>query len=293
MRQFILGGKLAYPAANTKPEALTNGQIGVFYPKNGVATLTTTGEEVTTVANIILGRTADNGGNVLFPIYKNGFTWTKGLYQAATTFVGKVVIPEPTDVGPYTIIIVKKGIGFNERSNFTADYYVKDTDMTAADLATALAKQINNNTIASGVKATVSSNTITITATEKGVDYNIVCAECLMGVTPTITTAGAKAYGDAAYITELANKAAADAGFNYTYDESVKLYPNYPLNPLKQSDAVDIGFTIFTIRFGELREMGTMQETVYQIVQIALPTGSGAITTLENIFKKLAGETAA
>lgn len=90
----------------------------------------------------------------------------------------------------------------------------------------------------------------------------------------------------------MANKAAADAGIEYTYrDTYTELYPAYPFNPLKQPDSADAGYTIFTLRFAVPREMKTRDEVVHQIVQIAFPTEAiNAITTVENILKAIATE---
>lgn len=112
-----------------------------------------------------------------------------------------------------------------------------------------------------------------------------------MDIAVTVTTHGLPAYGDAAYITDLANKAAADAGIEYTYrDTYTELYPAYPINPLKQPDSADAGYTIFTLRFAVPREMKTRDEVVHQIVQIAFPTGATAIATVETILKAIATE---
>ena len=90
-----------------------------------------------------------------------------------------------------------------------------------------------------------------------------------------------------AVITDLANKAAADAGIEYTYrDTYTELYPAYPINPLKQPDSADAGYTIFTLRFAVPREMKTRDEVVHQIVQIAFPTGATAIATVETILNR-------
>ena len=112
-----------------------------------------------------------------------------------------------------------------------------------------------------------------------------------MGIAVTVTTHGLPAYGDAAYITDLANKAAADAGIEYTYrDTYTELYPAYPINPLKQPDSTDAGYTIFTLRFAVPREMKTRDEVVHQIVQIAFPIEATAIATVETILKAIATE---
>ena len=289
MRQFILGGDVAYTTA-TDFNAIADGALGVFYNDNGVQTVTATGAEIKNKALLVLGRPASAGGPISLPIHKNDFSYVKGEYQAATTFEATITIPAPTTIGTYTIIIAKKGKKFNERTNYTSDEYVKDTSISATQLAQKLVDRINGNSISSGVSATLDGAIITITATEKGKDYEVICADELMGLAVTVTTQGKSAYGDAAYVTDLSNKAAADAGIEYTYSDGVELlYPNYPLNPLAQPNKTDSGYTIFTIRFAEPRDVKTRDEIVHQIVQIALPTGSDQIATLETVFKAIAG----
>ena len=103
--------------------------------------------------------------------------------------------------------------------------------------------------------------------------------------TPAVTP-----LADANYIKDLAMKAAADAGIEYTYQDPANLiYPGYPLNPLAQPDSVDAGYTVFTLKFAEPREMKTVDQSINQIVQIALPTGAAAIAKVETILKAVAG----
>ena len=131
------------------------------------------------------------------------------------------------------------------------------------------------------------SNVLTFTAVEAGVDYTITPADDLTGLAVTYTTRGIPAYGDAKYITDLANKAAADAGFEYTYEDTPHLlYPNYPLDPLAANPAQDTGFTIYTLRCAEPRDVKTRDEVVHQIIQVAFPTGQDGV--FEAICKKLA-----
>ena len=186
-------------------------------------------------------------------------------------------------------MIVKKGLKFNERNRWTATIHT-GLNPTANDVAKKLANQINNNTIGHGIKASVADAKITLTAESKGIDYEILGADELVGIAVKVTAHGLPAYGDAAYITDLANKAAADAGIEYTYrDTYTELYPAYPINPLKQPDSADAGYTIFTLRFAVPREMKTRDEVVHQIVQIAFPTeAADAIATVETILKAIA-----
>lgn len=289
MRQFILAKSVAESSVEDL-SLLANGAVGIFYDNNGVLTLASTGAEVTKEASLVLGRSAELGGPVVLPLYKNAFSFVKGDYAGSAQFEASYTVPAPTYIGDYSIIVVLKGVDFNVRNKWTASVHVTDTSMTAADLASKLATAINNNSVSSGVEATVAEGVITITALKAGVDYEIKGADALFGVDGEVTTPGHLAYGDAAYVKDLADKAAADAGFAYTYrDANVDMYPNYPLNPLAQPDAEDTGFDIFTLRFAEPRKVKTTDELVYQIVQVAFPHGAAGVASFETICKDLAG----
>lgn len=295
MRRFILC-KGAYTSKTI--DAIEAKNIGVYHKVNGVDALTTTGADVKAEANIVLGRDKANGGNILVPIHKNAFSYVKMAYQAHDTYSATVVVTAPAVAGDYTIIVAKKGVNFNERNKWTATVHVSDNDieanMTAAQLAEKLTKAINGN-VGSGVKATLSTATITITAVKAGVDYKVLTADNLMTVKPSETRpeTGIIGYGSAEYIKELANKAAADAGFTDTFEEDIDMYKNYPLDPLAGDPTEDKGYTIFTLKFAEPRAMKTVDQVVNQIVQVAFPTGGAGITAFENVCKGLAGEVVA
>lgn len=283
MRQFLLAGNVAY-ATGADLNAVPSGAVGVFINKDGVPTVSTDGTDVKKEAMLVLGRTAAEGGPVVLPIYPNHFTFVKGEYQAATKFSAEITIPDGDRIGDYTLIIALKGQLFNERNKWTAEYHNTDVTLSATQLATKLAEKINFNTSGSGVKATVDGAKLTITAEKNGTDYAIIPADLLMDTTVTVKTKGIPAYGDVNYIKDLAEKAAADAGFEYTYRDSYTyLYPKYPLNPLAQPDSADVGYTIFTLRFAEPRDVKTRDEVVHQIVQVAFPTGAAAIDTFETV----------
>lgn len=293
MRQFLLAGNVAYPSA-ADLNSVPAGACGFYYNNNGQLAADSDGSHITREGMLVLGRAIKDGGPVVIPIFKNNFSYVKGEYQAGTKFKATITIPAPTKIGEYSLIVVKKGQQFNYRNKWTATVLVTDVTMSANDIATKLAEQINNNTIGSGVTAKASSATITIDAEKQGDDYDVIGTDGLMGINATITTAGTPAYGDAAYVTDLANKAAADAGFEYTfYTWTKNIYPNYPLNPLRSADAEDTGFTIFTLRFAEPRDVKTRDEVVNQIVQVAFPTGATGIAAFETACKALAGQSAA
>ena len=117
--------------------------------------------------NLVLVRSAANGGNVVLPLYPNHYDVAKGQYQAATTFVATLTVPAPdSEYYDYTIIAVKKGKKFNERNKWTASVRVKSTD-TAAVLAQKLADYFNANKDGLGLEVTIGgddSNELTFTA---------------------------------------------------------------------------------------------------------------------------------
>lgn len=288
MRQFILAANAAYP---TEVPLTTAGQVAITYLENGVETLVkdaATAAKLVGRGNIVWKNPNTALGQILYPIFKKNFTFTKGVYSAATTFSAELTIGIVEAYSDYSVIVAKKGLKFNERNKWTSTVHT-GANPTAADVAQKIANHINANTIGNGVKAVVDGAKITITAVEAGKDYAIVPADGLMGTAVTVSANGIPAYGDAAYVKDLANKAAADAGFEYTYNDFEGIYPAYPLNPLAQPDKADAGFTIYTLRFAEPREMKTRDEVVHQIIQIAYPTGSAAITTMDTILDILAG----
>lgn len=287
MRTFLLGSKSDLGDDLT---ALTVGQLAFSALVNGQHTVDSDGTKIKDKGYIFLGKEDAKGGDVIVPIYKNNFSFTKMVYQAAGAYTGNFTIPAPTVGDDLTVVVVKKGVQFNERNKWTATMRVKD-GQDASACAKELTEQLNNNP-ASGVKAVAADAKITITAVNKGEDYKIALGDDLFGVAVTETPA-VTPLADANYIKDLAMKAAADAGIEYTYQDPANLiYPGYPLNPLAQPDSVDAGYTVFTLKFAEPRETKTVDKSINQIVQIALPTGATAIAKVETILKAIAkGET--
>lgn len=284
MRTFLLGSKSDLGADIT---ALTAGQLAFSALVNGQHTVDSDGTKIKDKGYIFLGKEDAKGGDVIVPIYKNKFSFTKMVYQAAGAYTGNFTIPAPTVGDDLTVVVVKKGVQFNERNKWTATMRVKD-GQDASACAKELAEQLNNNP-ASGVKAVAAAAKITITAVNKGEDYKIALGDDLFGVA-VVETPAVTPLADANYIKDLAMKAAADAGIEYTYQDPANLiYPGYPLNPLAQPDSADAGYTVFTLKFAEPREMKTVDQSINQIVQIALPMGAAAITKVETILKAIAG----
>ena len=283
MRQFLLT-KGTYASGNDM-SAIAEGAIGFYYNNDGVPTLDTDGTHVKKgEAMIVLGRSAANGGNVVIPFYNKNFSWNKMTHQASTKFNASITIPAITELGEYTIIICKKGVQFNERNKWTSSYNVKSLNDTPSDVAAAIEKGIKNFAHNLGISSSVSGETISITGLNDAVDFEILGADNLFGLTITQTHA-TKGYADAAWISDLADKACADAGIEYTYrPEYIYLYENYPLNSLAQQNTTDPGFIVYTIRFAEPRRTKTTDEVVNQIVQIAMPKTATAVTDIETVL---------
>lgn len=289
MRQFILGANIAYPTKTVDAAVAADaGKVGFAYlDANGKTAFTATGAEIKNKGVLVLLRQGA-AGNVVLPIYKHHFSFVKGVYQAAAKPVYTVTLPE--DIIPnqdYTIILVKKGVKFNERNKWSATVHAKSSD-TKDTIGATLLKYFTDNMIGTDVTVTYADGVLTFTANTKDCDITVVPADYLIDAAVANTTAFKKAYGDADYVTDLANKAAADAGFEYTFMDDVHyLYPNYPLDPLAQPKAADVGYTIFTLKFSEPREVKTIDDVVNQIIQVAFPTGSASIATFETVCEAL------
>lgn len=285
MRNFLLAGNVAAIAATTTIDKAPAGALGFYYMDKGVLTVDATGKLITGYGQIVMGRASKDGGPIIIPFYNKDFSYSKSTYSVAKIFTAKFIVPEPVIMCDHTVIFTKKGIQFNERSNWTASIHVfKDTE-TADQVAAKIAKYVNDNTATLGLTATVDSATVTVTATKPAVDYEITMADALSGTAVIYTTRGEIGIADVEAIKKMANMAAADAGFEYTYMDDVHyLYPNYPLNPNAGTNTTDAGYTVYTLRFAVPRDVKTRDELVHQIVQIAIPTGADQIATMDTIL---------
>ena len=287
MKQLFISQKKDYATSSAKSTDLTTvpeGTIAVFDLATGA--LLTKAAKATGDFSIVVGR-ATGKMPLMFPeVNLKTLEVTKATYAAGSTFTAKITVPTPEKGKHYTVVVTKKGTVFNERNNWT--FTTVATTTTAANVAKQIAAQINGNKYQLGVSASYSGGAITITALEEGKDYEVLGADGLMGVSLTDVTHGKKAVCDKAYIQDLASRCAAGKGFNYTADEGKEIYPGYP-------EVVDEDqYVLYTLRFAVPRVASKQRdEVVYQIVHIAVPVGSGAITTLDTIFGLSAAAAAA
>ena len=278
MRQFLLAGSGAYPEALP----LTAGQFAVTTLKDGKETISADGTDIEKKFYFNLKKA--EGDTVVIAGSTRHFSFEKSVYSAGSAYTANVTVTAPQADGHYTLILVKNGLKFNERNRWTATVPVKIGDSADA-VAAKLGKFFEANATNLNVTVQVAAAKITITGKANGEDFKLMGADDLLGVAVSETAAAAP-LNDAAYIKDLAAKAASDAGFNYTY-EDLDINPGYPLNPLAQADKADTGFTVFTCRFAVPRDVKTRDEVVHQIVQVAFPTGAAAIATVEAIFNEL------
>ena len=285
MKQLFICQKKAYATSAAKSTDLTTvpeGTIALFSLADG--TLLT--KAPTANFSLAVGR-ATGKMPLMFPeIDVKSLTVTKATYEAGATFTAKITVPTPTKGTQYTVVVTKKGTVFNERNNWS--FTTMATTTIAADVAKQIVTQINGNKYQLGVSASYSGGAITITALEKGKDYEVLGADGLMGVSLTDVTHGKKAVCDKAYIKDLASRCAAGKGFNDTYVDGDSVYPGYP-------EVVDEDkYVLYTLRFAVPRVASKQRdEVVYQLVHIAVPVGSDAITTLDTIFGLSAAAAAA
>lgn len=277
MKQLFICQKKAYATDSAKSTDLTTvpeGTIAMFSLADG--TLLT--KTPTANFSLVVGRAAGKMPFMVPEIDVKSFSVTKATYEAGAKFTAKITVPTPTKGTHYTVVVTKKGTVFNERNNWT--FTTIATTTTAADVAKQLTAQINGNKYQLGVKAEYTGGAITITALEVGKDYEVLGADGLMGVALTDVTHGKKAVCDKAYIQDLASRCAAGKGFNYAADDGKEIYPGYP------EVVADDQYVLYSLRFAVPRVASKQRdEVVYQLVHIAVPVGSEAITTLDAIAK--------
>lgn len=234
--------------------------------------------------NLVLKRTTEEGGDILYPICPKDLTVNVSVGKGVTQMKKTFTVPEITPFLDYTVVFVKTGKGLNDRSNWTCSIHASARD-TAETVAAAIKTYADKNKENLGLDVTVEGAKVTVNGPVTGENYEIKLGDELYGEAVT-GTAGAPAYMNAKDVMDLAMKCAADAGFEYTYDDFAGLYPNFPFNPLALGNGTDKPFYVVNIRFTEPRRMGTREESVYQMIHVAFDAQEKA-TALETAVKAL------
>lgn len=283
MKRFIFAPKGVIAAIVPEVGALGYGAMDDGELKAGLIT-DTTNKEYKNTFYFILGRSRENGGNLNIPINTNHLTWNVTEYSAGKKFSATVTIPEPTVDGHYTIILAKKGTKFNERNKWTAAVPVKVGE-SAEVIGTKLAKYFAANGTNLNITSEFDEGAVVIESAVFGEDYEVVLADDLMGAEVEITHAEAPVL-DAAWINDFAAKCAADAGYNYTYQD-LDINPGFPFNIQKGTAAtVDMSkYEMVNIRFAVPRDNKTVDEVVHQTLHI-LTTSEGS-ASLQNMLNEI------
>ena len=215
----------------------------------------------------------------IIPEVPVNFKVTKAIPNAGTHFKATVTAQALKAGQQDSVTIVLEGKHFNERTKFTAVVAATpQADKAAADVAKEIAKTFANQVVEQtlNLKVTLNVAAVTFEDTNTYQDYNIVGEN----VTIAFTTHGLKPTGDLANIKELAAFSRAGKGFRYvSVKEPYDLYPGEP------EATENVKYNLYTLEFAVGRASGKqVDETVKQIVRIAVPTTSKVISSLETIL---------
>lgn len=245
--------------------ALTE-QIPSFGLFVGVDAFATDGEYMQSVAEISTHR----------------FSYTKTPYVAGTKFSASITVPTPVEGNDYTLLMAKKGVVFNERNKWSATIKAKQGD-TAATIATYLVNELKALGKNEAFTASLSTATITVTATNYQ-DWELIASDDLFGTTVT-TTHGSSPVCDDAYIKDLYRQCIGDEGIYGTDPSGMKLYK-------ERTIASSANWTLYTLQFYNPKPFKTTTgEDVRQIVYIAIPDAKA--TTLDAILASIINPTTA
>ena len=258
---------------------MTKGSIGI-YLLNNVSSWASA--KATTDFAIVWGRGANSPAIVFPEVNPNTMDVTLAEPVAGVAYEGVVTIPTPTANNNYTLVLSKLGAKFNERSNYTVTEFIPiNGSMTAAQLATSLAKQLKAKADMGNLDISVELDgaEITVTGLNTGEGFVLQGADGLSGISVT-ETAAKVATGDKAYVERLASMCAAGKGFNDTYADGPSNIPGYP------EEVEDTTYNIITLRFNVGRKSAkTRDEVVNQLVHIAVPVASTSLlTTLKTVL---------
>lgn len=287
-RLFIVNTTAALNGGAAKPTDLSgmaDGSIG-FYECDAATWLATAPKKDFA---IVAGRGANNAAIVIPEVNLKTLKIVKAAYAAGTKLKKEFTVVAPTDdLGvkvnnrlffDYTVIVSLSGTKFNERVNYTyTERFPKS--VTAANVAAKIGKHFSNQFAEAGVdiKVTVTAEKVTFEASKDDSIFNVTLTDALAPVAVTITNAVA-ACGTPEQILSLAKACAADAGYQYHEDRDI--YPGYLTD-------VDKGATynLYTLSYTNVLHPAAhvMEESVNQVVHIAVPVGATAESDINTIL---------
>lgn len=207
-----------------------------------------------------------------YPVrFKEEPSITITTFDNADKYRAEFSIPEVQPYSDYTVIFIKKGKQFNERSNWTCTIHTgANTDNI--NVAKQIETYLKNNKAALQLSVELDEADITITGPATGENYEIKLADELLNVEIN-QTYGNEGIGTLEYVKDLAAKCAADAGFEYTAEDALELYPGLNFDFTDGEGNKVEEFDILNLRFTEPRLTGTREESVYQMIHVAMPSG--------------------
>lgn len=227
-------------------------------------------------------------------------TAVKTPYSAGNAYSCKFTVPavnaNATRNQNLTVMIVKNGTVFNERSTWHFTYVLGAGKAgTASVIADWFVAQIKAAGERLGLTASNSGAVITLTGPDNDTNYTVTFIDDLVIAALTAHSSGSlasgefiaavPAVGDAEYVKRLYKECIADKGVKYLAEDGKEIYPGYP-------EAISGTFNIFTIRFAVGRDSAkTRDERVSQIVHIAVPISSTTYNNVTNTIEYVLGIT--
>lgn len=208
-------------------------------------------------------------------------SWDRG-----SNFSAGILMPEPVSGKTYTLMFVKGGTTFNERSTWTVSEYIPEgVTKTANELAKAFATKIQSMIDLNGFPFSLVGNGITGAGNrldfyaQDNTQWHLIPTDGLAGVKLEDVGTVSPVIGDKAYIQDLASRCAAGKGFNYLGEDGSEIYPGYP------EVVEDAYYNVITLRFAVPRVASkTRDEVVNQVVHIAIPSTSAITDTVKVIL---------
>lgn len=282
---FIVPNGVTYPANESTIDKLTNGQLGIYETSGGVPKATVA-KVKTSEFTLAYGR---ENSQAITMVINSDADITKITATEGRKYSADITIPTPEKDLNYTVELIRKGVGFNERNLYTATDKVRVGIDTAEKLAKSLADQLNAKVNNGELNLEVTATNAKISITSKDwQDWELSAADDLYlilgsdkdsnkinqthAVTPTC---------DADYVKNLASVCAQNRGFNNTYADGASIYPGYP------EVVAGSSYTIYNIHFQYGRKASrTRDEAVWQDAIIAVDNDN---TTFSDALETVLG----
>ena len=288
MEQFFIASESKYARSGAVTFATYDkGEIALTYHKDGnsagdAENALTSSITKQKMFDVFIGKR-----NFRATVDTSNLTFVKAAYSADTTFVSTIEIPNTVaGSGNYTIVVSKKDVVRNERSNWS--FCVQGNASSTTDtIGKALVGLINKNSKSSGVSSMgakmETKYSINIIALKAGEDYSVSVVDDLYSLCIlTVHSAGIKGIGTVDYIKNLWRFCRGGRGMNSTKDEGSELYSGFEAEVGSTTT-----FDIYTLTYSNPRVSSTIingSGDVRQILHIAVPSSSTASTALNTIF---------